>query len=63
LICLSNFPTAMLDLPIESSQANAELMFEALTDNIPPKGTKVRMVLIPRAAKAESAAAREPNAK
>jgi hypothetical protein len=63
LICLSNFPTAMLDLPIESSQANAELMFEALTDNIPPKGTKVRMVLIPRAAKVESAAAREPNAK
>jgi len=47
-ICVSNFPTAMLDLPIESSQANTDLMFEALSDNIPPKGTKVRVVLIPR---------------
>ena len=54
-ICLSNFPTAMLDLPIESSQANADLMFEALSDNIPPKGTKVRVVLIPRAGKDPSA--------
>ena len=47
-ICVSNFPSAMLDLPIESSQANGELMFHALTENIPPKGTKVRVVLIPR---------------
>jgi len=54
-ICLSNFPTAMLDLPIESSQANADLMFEAFSDNIPPKGTKVRVVLIPRAAKDSAA--------
>lgn len=49
-ICVSNFPSAMLDLPIESSQANGELMFHALTDNIPPKGTKVRLVMIPRRA-------------
>jgi hypothetical protein len=48
LICVSNFPTAMLDLPVESSQANDELMFSALSDRIPPKGTKVRVVLIPR---------------
>jgi hypothetical protein len=47
-ICVSNFPSAMLDLPIESSKANGELMFHALTENIPPKGTKVRMVMIPR---------------
>jgi hypothetical protein len=51
LICVSNFPTAMLDLPIQSSQANDDLMFEAASDNIPPKGTKVRVVLIPRAGK------------
>jgi hypothetical protein len=51
LICLSNFPTATLDLPIESSQANADLMFQAESEAIPPKGTKVRVVLIPRAAK------------
>jgi hypothetical protein len=58
LICVSNFPTAMLDLPIESSQANADLMFEALSDNIPPKGTKVRVVLIPRRPKGSANAAK-----
>jgi hypothetical protein len=48
LICVSNFPTAMLDLPVASSDANTELMFEAFTDHIPPKGTPIRLVLIPR---------------
>lgn len=48
LICVSNFATATLDLPIESSQSNAALMFDALTDNIPPIGTRVRLVLIPK---------------
>jgi hypothetical protein len=52
-ICVSNFPSAMLDLPIESSMANGELMFHAFTENIPPKGTKVRVVLIPRKKAAE----------
>jgi len=51
LICVSNFPTAMLDLPVKSSEANADLLFAAFTDNVPPKGTKVRVVLIPRAEK------------
>jgi hypothetical protein len=50
LVCVSNFPTATLDLPIESSQANDDLRFEALADKIPPRGTKVRIVLIPRQA-------------
>jgi len=48
LICVSNFATATLDLPIESSQSNSALMFEAFTDNIPPIGTRVRLVLIPQ---------------
>lgn len=48
LICLSNFSTATLDLPIESSQANGALMFSAFTERIPPQGTKLRLVLIPR---------------
>jgi len=48
LICVSNFPTAMLDLPVASSDTNADLLFEAFTDHIPPKGTSVRVVLIPR---------------
>jgi len=51
LICVSNFPTAMLDLPVESSQANADLVFEAFSERIPPKGTKVRLVLVPKTAK------------
>jgi len=48
LICVSNFSTATLDLPVESSQANASLMFVAFTERIPQRGTKVRVVLIPR---------------
>ena len=47
-ICVSNFPEAMLDLPVKSSQSNAELMFTAFTENIPPLKTKVRLVLIPQ---------------
>jgi hypothetical protein len=50
-ICVSNFPTAMLDLPVQSSKDNADLMFHAFTEKIPPKGTKVRVVLLPRVAK------------
>jgi hypothetical protein len=48
LICVSNFATAMLDVPIPSSQSADQLMFEAFTERVPPKGTKVRLVLIPR---------------
>lgn len=46
-ICVSNFSTAMLDLPIESSQANAALLFEAFTERIPPRGTPVTVILRP----------------
>ena len=48
LICVSNFPSATLDLPIKSSQANESLGFTAFTENIPPRGTKVRLVLMPK---------------
>jgi hypothetical protein len=48
-ICVSNFPSAMLDLPVESSQDNAQLLHEAFTDHIPPLGTRVRLVLTPKA--------------
>jgi hypothetical protein len=47
-ICVSNFPSAMLDLPVESSASNSELLFEAFTDRIPPLGTIVRVVLSPK---------------
>ncbi len=45
LICVSNFSTATLDVPLNSSQANSGLMFAAMTDAIPPEGTPVRLVL------------------
>lgn len=47
-ICVSNFPSATLDLPIKSSKENSQLLFEAFTENIPPRGTRIRVVLIPR---------------
>ena len=44
LVCVSNFPTAMLDLPIASSQANEALLFEAFAERIPPRGTPVELI-------------------
>ncbi len=45
LICVSNFSTAALDIPVKSTQANAGLLFVAYTENIPKPGTPVRLVL------------------
>ncbi len=47
LICVSNFGEAMLDLPAEMSNQNESLLFEARTENIPPLGWPVRLVLKP----------------
>ena len=47
-ICVSNFPSAMLDLPIESTQANEGLLFDAFSAHIPPVGTPVRLLLKPK---------------
>jgi hypothetical protein len=47
-ICVSNFSSAMIDVPIRSSDSNAELQFEANTEAIPILGTPVRLVLTPR---------------
>jgi hypothetical protein len=63
-ICVSNFPTATLDLPVPSSQATANLLFEAFTQNIPPTGTKVRLVLAPRQeTKKDTSSEKNPGAK
>lgn len=51
LICVSNFTTATIDLPVESSQSASGLLFSAFTERIPPKDTPVRLLLIPRAKK------------
>jgi hypothetical protein len=45
LICVSNFPTATLDLTIESSQSNDALLFEAFEGRVPPRGTAVDILL------------------
>lgn len=45
VICVSNFETAMLDLPIESSAVNDDLQFEAWTERIPPLETPVLVIL------------------
>jgi hypothetical protein len=47
-VCVSNFGTAMLDIPVKSSQSNDELEFEAFTEKIPPLGTPVRLVFKPK---------------
>jgi hypothetical protein len=54
-ICVSNFGTAMLDIPIESSQSNQELAFEAFTERIPPLGAPVRLILTPKLKEKDSA--------
>ncbi|MDX1965186.1 MAG: YdjY domain-containing protein [Pirellulales bacterium] len=48
-ICVSNFSSAMLDLPVKSTDmADVGLQFEAMTEKIPAKGTPVTMRLIPK---------------
>lgn len=48
MICLSNFPTAMMDVPIQSSDSTDGLLFEANTEVIPPKNTQVYLIMTPR---------------
>ncbi len=48
LICVSNFPGAMLDLPIQSTASDSELLFEGFTEHIPPRGTPVTLILTPK---------------
>lgn len=60
LICVSNFSTATMDLPIESSQSTGQLLFEAETENIPPLGTKVQLVLTPEIPKKTTQAKSNP---
>jgi hypothetical protein len=47
IICVSNFESALLDLPINSPKDNSELAWEANTERIPPRGTKVAIILEP----------------
>ena len=47
MICVSNFSTSMLDVPIDSSAEAGALIFQPRTDAIPPRGTPVRVLLRP----------------
>lgn len=47
LICVSNFATAMLDVPAPSTDNNGGLWFEPYTEHIPAEGTPVRLALKP----------------
>ena len=62
LICVSNFKSSMLDLPVPSTDANNDLWFEAFTENIPAEGTKVRIFLIPKQEKKEKSESKKQDA-
>jgi len=47
IIGISNFPDAMLDIPVPISRENAELAFEARTVELPPVGSRVWVILEP----------------
>ncbi|MEC8475496.1 MAG: YdjY domain-containing protein [Planctomycetota bacterium] len=47
MICVSNFSTAMMDLPIASSAEANSLQYSPNTPKIPERGTAIRMVLVP----------------
>lgn len=53
-ICVSNFASAMLDVPFASTDSAEGLLFMANTEAIPPIDTPVRMILAPKLKAAET---------
>lgn len=51
LICVSNFEDAVLDVPMQSTTNDANLLFEAFGERIPQRGTPVTLLLKPQRAK------------
>ncbi len=47
IISVANFSSSIIDVAMRSSDAEANLLFEAATDQIPPLGTEVTIELIP----------------
>ena len=47
LICVANFPSAMIDVAKKSSANQGQTLYEAYTARIPPKGTEVTIELVP----------------
>lgn len=48
LICVSNFTSATMDIPVQSSKDNNDLLYHARTKAVPAIDTPVRLVLAPR---------------
>ncbi len=48
LICVSNFPSAVLDIPARSSTDSSALLFKANPEKVPARGTPVTIILTPR---------------
>ncbi|HUX00288.1 MAG: YdjY domain-containing protein [Phycisphaerae bacterium] len=53
VLCLSNFPEAVIDVPFESTAVNANLVYEANPAVVPPVGTAVELVIRPTARRIE----------
>lgn len=51
VICISNFDSALLDVPFDSSKDNDDLAFETNTERIPAEKTPVLVILEPVIAK------------
>ena len=47
-VCVLNNPIAMLDLPVVSAGAIEDRSFQANPETLPPPGTPVTIVLIPK---------------
>ena len=47
-ICVLNNPSAMIDLPVRSSSAIEDRLFETFTEHIPPVGTAVTILITPK---------------
>lgn len=47
MICVSNFTTAMMDIPVVSSADTDQLEYSPNTSQIPKRGTPVRLILEP----------------
>jgi hypothetical protein len=64
VICVANFPSAMIDVAMRSSaEGQNNLMFEAWTERIPPVGTPVRIEITPVENKPAEAPAKSSPAK
>jgi biopolymer transport protein ExbD len=47
VVCVSNFPEAVLDVPFESTDVNADLLYAANPDVVPAVGTPAEVVIRP----------------